>query len=160
MIEIQIPGLRTLRVQTLVLDFNGTLACDGRLLPGVAERLCELSKCLDIVVVTADTYGTADTELEGLPVTIGNLAERLSASVDEDEAKGRLVRSLKADVVFIGNGRNDAPSMRAAALGIVLIQAECAAISAIVAADIASTCIENALDLLLKPNRLIASLRV
>ncbi|TVM16166.1 ATPase P [Oceanidesulfovibrio indonesiensis] len=160
MIEIQIPGLRTLRVQTLVLDFNGTMACDGKLLPGVSERLCELSRNLDVVVVTADTYGTVGRELDGLPMTIGNLAERVSASVDEDEAKARLVRSFKADVVFIGNGRNDAPAMRAAALGIVLIQAECAATSALVAADIASTCIENALDLLLKPKRLIASLRV
>ncbi|MFW5734448.1 MAG: HAD family hydrolase [Oceanidesulfovibrio sp.] len=160
MIEIKIPGLRTLRVQTLVLDFNGTLACDGALLPGVAVRLCELSKNLDIVVVTADTYGTAGAALEGLPVTIGNLAERVSPSVDEDEAKARLVRSLKPDVVFIGNGRNDAPAMRAAALGIVLVQAECAATAALVAADIVSPSIESGLDLLLKPKRLVATLRV
>lgn len=39
MIEIEIPGGETLRLEHLVLDFSGTLARDGRLLPGVRERL-------------------------------------------------------------------------------------------------------------------------
>jgi P-type E1-E2 ATPase len=160
MIEIHIPGLRSLCIRTLVLDFNGTLACDGELLPGVAERLRTLSNCLDIVVVTADTYGTAGRVLGGLPVTLGNLAERDTPTVDEDEAKSRLVRSLRADVVFVGNGRNDAPAMRAAALGIVVVQAECAATAALVAADIVAPGIADALDLMLKPKRLVAALRV
>lgn len=160
MIEIQIPGLRVLRVRTLVLDYNGTLACDGALLPGVSERLRELSKSLDIVVATADTCGTVEQAMDGLPATVHNLAMRQDRSVDEDEAKARLVRALQHDVVFVGNGRNDAPALRAAALGIAIIQAECAATAALVAADIVATDITNVLDLFIKPKRLIADLRV
>ncbi len=30
MVEIPIPGHETLQLEHLVLDYNGTLACDGR----------------------------------------------------------------------------------------------------------------------------------
>lgn len=46
-----------------------------------------------------------------------------------------------------------------AALGLVVIQAEGAAQIAVAAADIVSKSIEDALDLLLRPKRLIATLR-
>ena len=36
MIAVDIPGYRELRLEHLVLDYNGTLAEDGKLLPGVA----------------------------------------------------------------------------------------------------------------------------
>ena len=39
MLEIVIPGDTTLGLQHLVLDYNGTLACDGELLAGVKPRL-------------------------------------------------------------------------------------------------------------------------
>jgi len=55
---------------TLVLDFNGTLAEDGRLLDGVRDLLHALSSRLDIIVATADTYGTAANALGGLPVRV------------------------------------------------------------------------------------------
>ena len=32
MLEISIPGAQTLRLMPQVVDFNGTLACDGALL--------------------------------------------------------------------------------------------------------------------------------
>ncbi len=35
MLEIDIPGKSTLKLSHLVLDYNGTVACDGHLLPGV-----------------------------------------------------------------------------------------------------------------------------
>ena len=37
MIEIDVPGFGALRLEHLVLDYNGTLACDGMLLEGVHE---------------------------------------------------------------------------------------------------------------------------
>ena len=42
MIQIDIPGYKTLRIKYLVLDVNGTLACDGKLVPGVKERIDQL----------------------------------------------------------------------------------------------------------------------
>lgn len=57
MIEILIPGRGDLHLQHLVLDMNGTLATDGTLIPGVAERVAMLKRQLEVVVVTADTHG-------------------------------------------------------------------------------------------------------
>ena len=39
MLDLNIPGAQPLRLSHLILDYNGTLACDGSILPGVAERL-------------------------------------------------------------------------------------------------------------------------
>ena len=59
MLTIDIPGFRTLTLEHLVLDFNGVLALDGKLLDGLHERLKELSQDLTVHVVTADTFGSA-----------------------------------------------------------------------------------------------------
>ena len=67
MIEITIPGHATLRFNHLVLDYNGTLACDGTLLAGVRERLIALAPRLGVHVITADTFGTAQAALAGIP---------------------------------------------------------------------------------------------
>ena len=45
MLAIAIPGFRDLEVEHLVLDYNGTLAIDGRLIPGVREALGALAVC-------------------------------------------------------------------------------------------------------------------
>ena len=57
--ELAIPGFGRLRLEHLVLDYNGTLAVDGRPLPGVKARLKRLARSLRIHVVTADTFGKA-----------------------------------------------------------------------------------------------------
>ena len=57
MLEIAFPGAETLRLEALVADFDGTLARDGRLLPGVAAACARLSESLTLHVVTADTHG-------------------------------------------------------------------------------------------------------
>lgn len=48
MIEIEIPGYKTLKIVHLVLDFNGTLAFDGALIDGVKASLGELSQMLTV----------------------------------------------------------------------------------------------------------------
>src|SRR5207248_10566696 len=59
MIEIAIPGGDILRLTAAVLDFNGTLSQDGRVLDGVAERLRSLAASLDIHVATGNPHGNA-----------------------------------------------------------------------------------------------------
>ena len=61
MIELAIPGWNHFVLEHLVLDLNGTLAVDGDLLEGVAERLEKLRAQLEIHLVTADTHGTQST---------------------------------------------------------------------------------------------------
>ena len=67
MIEVSIPGYRTLQLEYLVLDHNGTLAVDGVLKAGVSACLKQLSEHLKIYVVTADTFGKAASRLEDYP---------------------------------------------------------------------------------------------
>jgi soluble P-type ATPase len=155
MLQVEIPGYAPLRFEHLVLDYNGTLALDGRLLPGVKPRLRALSRVLAIHVVTADTFGMARAALAGLPCRVSILPAR-----GQDRAKLAYVRRLgSARTVCIGNGRNDRLMLRSAALGIAVLQGEGAAMVTLGAADIVMPAIAEALDLLVNPLRLIASLR-
>jgi soluble P-type ATPase len=155
MLRVDIPGFGLLRIEHLVLDYNGTLALDGRLLPGVRPRLRVLARLLEVHVVTADTFGTVRRALRGVPCRTAVLGARR-----QDRAKRDYVRKLGADrSACIGNGRNDRLMLRAARLGIAVLQAEGAAVQAIMAADVISPSVADALDLFLHPLRLTATLR-
>ncbi len=155
MITIDIPGHGPLRLSDLVLDYNGTIALDGKLMGGVRERLQALSGSLAVHVLTADTFGSAREELCGVSC-------RLSVIPRENQAHAKLeyVRQLECEgCVCIGNGRNDALMLKEAALGIAVIQAEGASVEAVMAADVVTPRILDALDLLIHPLRLTATLR-
>ena len=155
MLEIAIPGRETIRAEHLLLDINGTLTVDGVLLPGVAGRLTRLGKQLHIRLLTADTFGTAASVAQelGLELTI-------LAAGDGGPQKAALVRTLGPErVIAIGNGANDVGMLQAAALGIAVVQAEGAAAEALRAADVVFGSICEALDALLLPARLAATLR-
>ena len=53
MIRIEIPGRDVITVEHLVLDYNGTVAEDGRLIEGVEERMRALKDLVEIHVLTA-----------------------------------------------------------------------------------------------------------
>lgn len=151
---LKLSGLEA-ELHHLVLDFNGTLACDGVLLPGVAERLRSLGEVLHVHVVTGDTFGTAARQLEGLPCDLHVLQPHRQA-----EAKESFVRELGAHATAcIGNGRNDRLMMAAARLGIAVLQREGAWSETILAAQIVTTDINAAFDLLLVQERLHATTR-
>ncbi len=153
--QITIPGQGALVLKHLVLDLNGTVALDGEILPAVAERLAALSAHLTIHLVTADTHGRAAEMAERLKVQLA----RIEAG-NEAGQKLALVERLGAEqVVAIGNGANDAEMLAAAALGIAILGPEGLAIAALRAADVAVARIEDGLDLLLHPQRLVATLR-
>jgi len=155
MLEVTIPGFASLRLKHLVLDYNGTLGVDGKLLPGVRRRLRKLHGRVDIHVVTADTFGAARAGLAGVPCRLSILP-----ASGQDRAKLAYVKRLGTEeTVCVGNGRNDRLMLKAAALGIAVIQHEGAAVDAIGAADVVTSGIAEALELLEKPLRLIASLR-
>ena len=155
MIEVDIPGFRKLQLEHLVLDFNGTLACDGDLLPEVAERLNHLASMLVVHVVTADTFGKVDVQLKGVHCRVSVLAGK-----DQDKGKLAYVNQLGPDrTVCIGNGRNDRLMLEAAALGIAVLLQEGASAQSLMAADIVCREIISALDLLTHPLRLTATLR-
>ncbi len=155
MIAIDVPGFRKLELRHLVLDYNGTLALDGQLLPGVGEKLSRLARDIEIHVITADTFKLAKTQLAALPVAL-----TITPVEAQAEAKLQFVSGLGADtVVAIGNGRNDREMLRAVALSVALLQGEGAAAVTIGGAHIISTNILDALELLCRPERIVATLR-
>jgi soluble P-type ATPase len=155
MLELEIPGFKDLRLAHLILDYNGTLACDGRPLEGVQERLAPLSDSLDILILTADTFGTVQEQVAGWPCRVEVIPRG-----EEAEAKLRWVRDLGSSrTAAVGNGRNDRLMLKEAALGIAVVQAEGTAVEALWAADLVAPGILEALDFLLFPQRLKATLR-
>lgn len=88
MFSVTIPGWKTLQLSHLVLDYNGTLAFDGRLLDGVKERLIALAASVTVHILTADTFGSvrealADTPCRLAVIPVENQAEAKRAYVDE-----------------------------------------------------------------------------
>ncbi len=156
MIRIDVPGSGALNIEHFVTDFSGTLSEDGILLPGVRERLQALSGQLAIHVLTSDTFGKAKEELRGLNCTVHVLEGE-----GHTAQKEQYVLGLGAEkVVAAGNGNNDVLMLRAAALGIAVCLREGCSVKAVEASGILVRSPIDAIDLLLSPKRLIATLRV
>ncbi len=155
MITVDIPGRQIYNFEYLVLDMNGTIALDGVLLAGVQKKLDILRGQLDISIITADTHGKAQQVAAALDVKIYKIARE-----NEQVQKQEFLRQLGAErVVSIGNGANDALMLKASGIGICVIGAEGASSEAMSNCDVFVPDISAALDLLIKPARLIATLR-
>ncbi|TMD54800.1 MAG: ATPase P [Chloroflexi bacterium] len=152
MIRIEIPQRGVIELAHAVFDANGTLAVDGVLIPGVAKHLKELTDLLSTYILTAGTHGNI-AELErslGMPLQI----------IRTGEDKERFVQQLGPDsVIAFGNGTNDAPMLRLAAIGVAVMAAEGVSMAALQAADVLAHGPIDAIDLVLNPKRLIATLR-
>lgn len=134
---------------------NGTIALDGELLEGVEERLQKLSTKLDIRIITADTHGGA-SRLDKYPWANVHMV----AKGAEDSQKAALVRELGSfQTVAIGNGSNDVAMLKEAGLGICVLGPEGTSVEAVLNSKVFVPNIIDALDLLLTPNRLVATLR-
>lgn len=156
MIEVNIPGMGTLHLKHLVLDYNGTIAFDGNLIRGIEEKINQLADDLKIHIITADTFGTVNQKCRNIKGKMKVLTTD-NGSLEKEE----FVDSLGAEnVVAVGNGINDSLMLKKAALGIVVIGSEGAAQKTIKEADIVVKDIHNALGLLSNRLRLIATLRV
>jgi soluble P-type ATPase len=153
-----------LELKHAVFDVNGTLTRDGQLLEGVIERMRALRLLVEVHLLTADTYGTQKHINRLLAVDkLPNMRATVLRTEDgpEDEQKARYVAELgKATVAAIGNGRNDRLMLREAALGIAVIGPEGTAGDAVRAAKVVAADPLTALDLLLHPIRLKATLRI
>ena len=153
--RIDIPQYKTFDLRYLVLDYNGTIAVDGTVKETVKDRLLQLSEQMEIYVLTADTHGTAAKMCEGLPLKIKTFPKGGAL-----EAKLATVQKLGAEkCVAVGNGRNDRFMCRESALSIAVLEQEGMCSALLKETDVCVKCIEDALDLLNSPNRLIATLR-
>ncbi len=125
----------------------------GNCFPGVDQRLKIQGACLRVMVLTADTFGAARHTLQHFPVRV----ECVKTGAD----KARWVRKLgAAHVAAIGNGRNEVAMLKAAAQGIAVIGPEGSAGVLLGAADVVTTNVLDALDLITHSLRIRATLRV
>jgi len=152
MIRISVPGKKALHLKRLFLDLNGTLALDGKILPGVQERLARLSEALEIFLVTCDTHGNGAQIAQELGIGL--------IRTGEAEEKAAAVRTLgEEQIAAIGNGESDTLMLKESALGIAVLGDEGLSVNALLSADIVVRNICDALDLLLEEKRLTATLR-
>ena len=155
-LEVEIPGWGTLKAKQALFDLNGTLATDGILPEAVREKLRLLQNLLAVHLVTADTHGT----VADLAKDCGGLEIARIEAGEEAEKKGEILEKLGASqTVAFGNGANDALMLRKARLGICVMHGEGISLQALLASDVVVASAEEALDLLLKPARLVATLR-
>ncbi|MFZ1043794.1 MAG: hypothetical protein WCA79_04955 [Anaerolineales bacterium] len=155
MIEISIPGRGTLQLEHLVSDVNGTLAVDGVLIDGLAQRIASIRDRLTVHLLTADTHG----KQAGIDQQLNLSATRLTGG-HEQEQKREYVKKLGSErVIAIGQGANDAAMLKEAVLGICVMSQEGAATETLLSADIVVPNIFIAFDLLDKPLRIVATLR-
>ncbi len=154
MIKIDIPGRNSLIINHLVLDYNGTIAVDGRLIEGLPERIIRLKEQVNVYVLTADTYGTVREQCQSLGIEVKTFP-RSGAG----QCKKEIVESLGGGVCCMGNGFNDIPMFDCAELSIAVMDREGMCAGLLSHADVLVSSPLDGLDLLLKPSRLIATLR-
>ena len=154
--KLSIQNFGEIDIKYLVFDYNGTLAIDGNLITNVDKYLIEFSKKFEIYIITSDTNGSAAKNLKNLPVKL-----KILNSNNHIKEKENFIKSLDSSrVMAIGNGNNDSLMLKAAKIGVCLIQEEGASSKALFNSDIILKDINDFFDMLRNPKRLIATLRM
>lgn len=153
--NVHIPNFKTLEIHNIVLDFNGTIAKDGIFLTHLSGILKELTTMFTVYVITADTNESVRAQMQSYDVNITILQ-----TLDHTQEKADLIKSLKPSTcIAIGNGNNDVMMLDVASIGICVMGDEGCASQALMKSDIVCRNVQDALELILKPHRLIATLR-
>ena len=154
--EINIPGRGIIKIKNLLLDYNGTIACDGKLISSVKEKIEAIDKeGIKVHIVTADTHGTVKNQCADIPVQI-----QIFDNSNAAQNKREIVEKLGSEnCICIGNGFNDGQMFEACSISVIVMGVEGCSAKSLMKADIVCKSIEDAFDLILKPNRIIATLR-
>ncbi len=154
-IEIVFNPIERYEIEHVILDFNGTLAIDGKIIPETLPLIQALTERVNVHVITADTFKMAAEELKNVPVKLTILK-----SGQEKQQKLFYIENLgREKCIAIGNGSNDTMILSKAAIGIAVIQGEGASVEAIQTAKIVCYNIVHALELCLNTKRIVATLR-
>jgi soluble P-type ATPase len=155
MICLDIPGAGKKEIYHIVFDYNGTIAIDGFLIPGVKEAIRSLSGRVACHVITADTFGFVTQQVSDIDCEVV-----IIPAGDQARQKQQFITGLGPEnTLSAGNGVNDVLMLKHAAIGIAVMQDEGVASAALLAADLV---VKNILDLfamLNTPERIMATLR-
>jgi len=155
MIKITIPGFNKFEIENIIIDYNGTIATDGTPLSGIRQRFEKISEFAQIHIITADTNQSVKNKLKDYSCKVSVISGH-----EQDKQKLEYLEKIgKNKTAAIGNGLNDRLMLKSAALGICVIGEEGAFPATLINSDLVVKSPNDALDLFLKSNRLIAGLR-
>jgi soluble P-type ATPase len=157
-IAIDIPGFGLRDIRIVVSDYTGTHSRGGSVRPAVRKRLRKLAKLVDLHVITADSFGSAAEELRGITKPY-----LLRTSRHDEEKATYVCRFDLTHVAAFGNGNNDRLMLKAVkeggGLAVAVDNGEGCAIDTMLNAHLFIAGAAHAIDLLLDPTRLKATLR-
>jgi soluble P-type ATPase len=158
-IQIQIPGFGPREIRTVITDFTGTLSHGGVVSPEAREKLIRLAELVEIHVLSADTFGTVNQQLAGVPVTL----QILESGREHEQKAVYASRHHPRHVAALGNGNNDrlllARVKEAGGLAIAVDNGEGCSVETLLQSHVLVHGAANALDLLIEPLGLLATLR-
>lgn len=151
---IKAPNNKTIEIENIILDLNGTLANYGR----VSERSKELLQQLkqlnyNIVLISGDIRGNASIIAKELDIT-------LLLGADSQEKAQQMQLFDKEKTVAIGNARIDIGTFQNAIISIATLQSEGIHVGILKYVDIIVPSIEDALNLFIEPKALEGTLRI
>ena len=154
MISILRPGMESLDIHFVLIDFEGTLAMDGRVHPKAKDKVNLLSKRATITILTKSNREKVEETLKKMKVEILYLTEE-----DSSQQKLNVLQRLGShQTAVIGNGLDDVRIMEQAGLGMCVIGKEGSSAEAMAKANLVVNNVLDALDFLLKPLRQRATL--
>ncbi len=156
-IQFTVPGVRSFDIRHIVFDLNGTLAYKGAISEKSRALLKKLSQHASLYVITADTHGTAPMIQEQLGTAV---KVEVLAGNETAKEKQRLVQHLGTDhTAALGNGANDVNMLEEAVLSFAVMGGEGCYGPLLTQADIVVTDTHHALEMLLNPDMIRATMR-
>ncbi|CCK79207.1 MULTISPECIES: HAD family hydrolase [Desulfobacula] len=155
MIDINIPGFGQQTIEHVVFDYNGTIAKDGVLIKGVKDGIKQFSDKVRFHVITADTFGFVKKQLNGIDCALTIIPEK-----DQAQSKLDYIQKLGTQhTLCVGNGSNDRMMLKAACIGIAVLQEEGLSCDCLLSSDLVIKHVLDMFGFLNIPQRLIATLR-
>lgn len=156
MIKFTLPDGREYKLTQAVFDYNGTLAEDGVLTEETKALLRKVAEMVKVTVLTADTFGLAREQLADVNGVEVHIIEKGAEAAQKREF---VKHCGKETTICFGNGANDREMFVEAVLAVGVIGPEGAYQPTLAQADVVVTNPKDALMLLVKPGRLVATLR-
>jgi len=155
MLKIKIPSYKEIEVENVVFDYNGTLALDGKPIEGIKEKLIEVSKMVNVYIITADTFGTVRESFRDIEVEV-KIISKENGALD----KLNFIKKLGSDkTIAVGNGNNDELMLKESVIGVCILGGEGLATRALLASDIVLKDIKDFFSMIVNTGRIIATLR-
>lgn len=148
------PGVGELELNTIIFDLNGTLAVHGKVPQEAFEQIQKLKDIgFTCVLFSGDQRGNAQKLAQELGI-------EFISTRDTDAKRQAAQKYPKEHTVAIGNGRIDIGVFENAKVRIGTLQAEGIHTAILPYIDILVPSIIDALDLLLDPDSLAATMRM